>query len=685
MALALLCPVLSKNAPCPSYPDNCGSYWTLTCRVGEASNPGPQIAFSTLNVVSMSRNQDLLKEPTTIPTVNVYTETCLTKTVLPSVKAKTKGASRFLITGSMAAPRKIQDKLDSHARGNSGGVLIVSDLPSRPSSTPMDPPAWHSTRICEALVPFTPQITVRVVGFYGFPESSRRPVSHVELNNNLLSYVLKYVVRSTLPCLLMGDCNGDIEDLPFWQTLKTWGWKEVAVLQHNTDGKPIEPTWKATTRLDYILIPPQMLPFFHQYINNPDTISDHSRVTAVFDTPGPELMIRSWKKIRDSAQLTSVEPWAPEEYADIDWSPFSLLIEQKDVSGAYKIFCELFEKMITLRARRLSPQAQPGSFKGRARPKLVSQNVHQGRIPLARHGDYQPPLDDGPISARQHTRQIRRVQSATQQLRRSIGAPDGGSALTSARDTWEAVLHSAGYKPSFQHVCMMTYGISIPTTLGPEDLPILELLLQHLKADEPKWVARLQSLKSHTYKAIMNADWKAGGRLHHRAIKPPLKPEIAILEIPYPLDILRRRHSKAGPFWVTSSCDVPTGVTSLQFQDVRRNILELSGRNMRLDGPFQAASASITVIAHKPTSRVQDLHEMASSFWSAYWDSEDKADLDKLDELLQLAPDMPTFAGQITLDEIKSALKRSNPHKARGPEVGRWLSFAPFPSLSSMH
>ena len=89
---------------------------------------------------------------------------------------------------------------------------------------------------------------------------------------------------------------------------------------------------------------------------------------------------------------------------------------------------------------------------------------------------------------------------------------------------------------------------------------------------------------------------------------------------------------------------------------------------MRLDGPFQAASASITVIAHKPTSQVQDLHEMASSFWRAYWDSEDKTELDKLDELLQLVPDIPTFAGQITLDEIKSALKRSNPHKARGPD-----------------
>ena len=115
----------------------------------------------------------------------------------------------------MSAPRKIHDKLDSHARGCSG---VVSDLPSRPSSTPMDPPAWPSTRICEALIPFTPQITVRVVGFYGFPESSRRPVSHVELN-----IFSKYIAQSTLPCILMGDFNGDINELPFWQTLQNMG------------------------------------------------------------------------------------------------------------------------------------------------------------------------------------------------------------------------------------------------------------------------------------------------------------------------------------------------------------------------------------------------------------------------------------------------------------------------------
>ena len=66
------------------------------------------------------------------------------------------------------------------------------------------------------------------------------------------------------------------------------GWKDAAVLQNAIDGKPIEPTWKATTRLDYILIPLQLLPLFIEYDNLSDTISDHARITVSFDTPSPD-------------------------------------------------------------------------------------------------------------------------------------------------------------------------------------------------------------------------------------------------------------------------------------------------------------------------------------------------------------------------------------------------------------
>ena len=58
-----------------------------------------------------------------------------------------------------------------------------------------------------------------------------------------------------------------------------------------------------------------------------------------------------------------------------------------------------------------------------------------------------------PILIRQHTRQVRRVKSATQQLRRSIGAPDGGSGLQAARETWDSVVKAPGYGTTFLVYC----------------------------------------------------------------------------------------------------------------------------------------------------------------------------------------------------------------------------------------
>ena len=106
----------------------------------------------------------------------------------------------------------------------------------------------------------------------------------------------------------------------------------------------------------------------------------------------------------------------------------------------------------------------------------------------------------------------------------------------------------------------------------------------------------------------------------------------------------------------------------IQFHNTRRAILELNGRNIRLDGPLLATSASVLVTAFKPTSKVEDLHDMATSYWASFWDSEDRTDLDKIDALLAHAPVIPAFAPSIDLREIKEALKKSKPNKARGPD-----------------
>ena len=126
--------------------------WDKVGRIGEAINPGPPFQITTLNVVSIGKYQDLLVEPHPVPTVSVYTETCLTKTIFETISRKVKRAGRHLIVSGICDPRKGRTRQASVVRGESGGTLVASDLPARPSRHPLPSAALLSTRVCEAIV-----------------------------------------------------------------------------------------------------------------------------------------------------------------------------------------------------------------------------------------------------------------------------------------------------------------------------------------------------------------------------------------------------------------------------------------------------------------------------------------------------------------------------------------------------
>ena len=141
-------------------------------RVGEISSPGPEILISTLNVASLCGNQDEISRSYGLPTTCMFTETCLTKHILPTISRKAKAVQKFIVPSCLSAPRKSAHKSDSISKGESGGVLLNSDLPARAGGVPMDDFAWASTRIVEALVHVCPNLVVRLIGVYGF--SKRR-------------------------------------------------------------------------------------------------------------------------------------------------------------------------------------------------------------------------------------------------------------------------------------------------------------------------------------------------------------------------------------------------------------------------------------------------------------------------------------------------------------------------------
>ena len=231
--------------------------WDKIPRLGEATNPGPNFDFETLNIASAGKNQNTILEETITPAVRVFTETCLTKLVYETISKKAKACKKYILPGALCTPRQHMVKAASQTRGQSGGVLVSSDLAARPSSVEIPVATWASTRVVDAVIAITSTLQVRVIGFYGITAKYHK--NYVELNDNILQSVLSRVMQSTLPCIIVGDFNCCLEDMPLWGRLSDWGWKDAAILNYERTGEPPMITFKGETRIDYILIPPQLL------------------------------------------------------------------------------------------------------------------------------------------------------------------------------------------------------------------------------------------------------------------------------------------------------------------------------------------------------------------------------------------------------------------------------------------
>ena len=509
---------------------------------------------------------------------------------------------------------------------------------------------------------------MRVIGVYGF--STRYP-HHAQATNTLLCRLLGMVAQSSIPCFFAGDFNCQLDDLSWWQVLQSKGWSCAAQLQSQRDGKPIQPTWNSQSHIDFLLIPPQMLPFFQSYHNNPDTVSDHSQITATFSVPGPCPLRQGWKTCRDSRSIVQAGGWLLEDYSGLEWHSFTQAVSSRDIDKAYSVFCANFETMVGNAHKRSSDDTPARQFMGRAHPKIVSQPLHAPVVPKARNGDYQPDHDDAPICLRQRIRQARRVKTAIAQMRNLLRLDDTERrrlASEALMQTWVSVLRSTGFPEGFQTFSVKVLGLILPSWLQPTDLPLLNLLDDQMMTHLSSWKSRLSIKKQHLYTNFMASDWSKGGRIHFNTIRPPPKPEIALLELPFPFDVTRRKHSKKGPYVLHTHEQPPEGISYIQFGDQRRSILKVEGRNLFLDAPLSASAADITVVGLRPTGSLQEIHDMAVTYWKRFWCSDDTTDLDKVREVMEDFAPIPPFDASITLLELKNALGKTKLDKARGPD-----------------
>ena len=222
--------------------------WQQNFGIGEALNPGPEVAVGTLNVISLPKYSDMVALEYPCPLALVLTETCLTKESLPIVLEKSRKAQRNLVTSCLSKPRQSACRKDSVFRGQSGGSALASDLPCRRSSLQMPLETWLSTRLVEGLISISTQLMARVVGIYGHSGC----YESCNITDGLLGSVLDHILASTLPCFVLGDFNCSLEELGVWTTLSSLAWKDANSLARDLFGTPLLPTWKGQTRIDFI-------------------------------------------------------------------------------------------------------------------------------------------------------------------------------------------------------------------------------------------------------------------------------------------------------------------------------------------------------------------------------------------------------------------------------------------------
>ena len=252
----------------------------------------------------------------------------------------------------------------------------------------------------------------------------------------------------------------------------------------------------------------------------------------------------------------------------------------------------------------MSHSAQPGlfplkSFLGRASPSIVKTEMTAPVSGPCRVGDFDVPSDDLPTVGRQRLRQVRRLISARHQLAR---ADDSPLALCSFYDTWCAVLRAPGFPVSFPDFAWDNWGIPVPPTPTPAELPLLGLLAHTATQAFTTWHSEWVQAKKNKFAAHVSSSYRNGARALFQSIRPPPRPEISVLEIPIPARIRRHRHSKSGPFVVSvlQPAELPN-VVAVEFHGVRVPLVKADFPHLILGSPLCAPSAELDYSSMSPT------------------------------------------------------------------------------------
>ncbi|CAE7903907.1 unnamed protein product [Symbiodinium microadriaticum] len=646
--------------------------WTQRLRVGEAKNPGPHnplLRISALNVQSLNGFLDdgrFLQGDTDIA---VFTETAATTFVQQKATKVAHSAGRHLVTSKPVQKRSFVDGRDCITKGRASGAVILSKLPTRPLYTKWTCDNWDSARVVDTFV-LTPVGAVYICAVYGFhqglPDADLR-------NEDLLREAGQRASQVECPAILLGDLNMDIQALLAWQLLEDRGWQDAAVWQQRKDGNPPQPTFKEETRIDYILVNAKAAIALQSFDVSMQPETDHRSVSAVFDWSVLPRDVTTFRMPVDAANLGLEDEELIHAYAP---SRLQRHVEEasqgSDVDAAWEAFVSAYEGAVAYAAYNKFQRSLPKHFFARGKGVFHKTPFLEPPVPTARLGEFQPTGDETNVVLRQRIRQIRRLATYAAQVEAMNKHPAGTDLWIRAdiarKRTWRAILVAPGFAGSFQKWWMEQHRDEFP--LGFPCSGVARVMLECLKNDEPHWRQVARTFRAQQTSQVFHDDWKNGGSRHYKAIKPPGMPRVDSLDIPssHQVQLCRARGKKTSVF-------VPTHDDLQCFQIGSRwsqgsataTVAKIAQGKVFLSGVVGTFKSGY-ILQHRPSAIPQEITQVASEYWRAYWNNKKHADALDADVVnaVQALPDLPQMEVEIDNQDLQWALSKLCTKKARG-------------------
>ena len=635
---------------------------TLGVRFGEALHPGPvQFTLSVRNVVSASKHmEELLNSSDAI----MWSETSATSSTQKAIKYLAKKHHGFCSFSAPTQPRTVCGNMTT-GRGEAAGTLLYSRRHKQLSlEGSWDPVIWATGRVCDCLVSVGVS-QIRFIGAYGYHSS----LPNAEARNEILfDAVAEQACSFPVPTVVCGDFNSGIEELSMWSSLQTKGFIDVGHHFAALSGKEPECTYRGISRLDYCICNAQAWQFVKGYVVHPRGYTDHAELEVVLHFPQDSPQTMTWAMPRDLQSVPgTLKAIATAEVSTSQQESFFAAVHQEDTTQQFDIFANTFETIARQASVDVLGKALSGVYLGRGKGKL--RVARQTKLSALRDGAC---VTDRVIVSRRH-----KVVNVLLELAHHVC--DAKRPVSAAQhNAWKRLHNMPGFPRGFPAWLLENEIVDYVPCEFPA--PAWFSVVRDAVLVEVKWWDSVVSKqKAHLWSQQMTEDWKSGGKLHARQLKPDQAPIVHTLvdEETVHVKSMRAKKGSNAKFLLVHGRS-PSPGTVWSFENTKCRILAVDKQVVTLDTPLQSCMQKRVVRQKMWNANPLAVGHTITKYWESFWLTEQRPDLQIAHRLAQQLPQLPVFDPTITLGELEWALKTSKNGKARG------LDGFSFPELKAL-